>query len=116
MKRILLLFFLTSTLFANAQVFQESFNTGIPSTWTISNNGVGLGQSWMNSPASLGNNVTIAAMVANETGTSANPVQDWLITPQVSLTGVANPQLVFVGKTTPVGPNRNSVLKIMISL
>ncbi len=115
MKRILLLFFLTSTLFANAQVFQESFNTGIPSTWTISNNGVGLGQSWMNSPASLGNNATVAAMVANETGTAANPVQDWLITPQVNLTGVPNPQLVFVGKTTPVGPNRNSVLKIMIS-
>ena len=115
MKRILLLFFLTSTLFVNAQVFQESFNSGIPSTWTITNNGVGLGQSWMNSPASLGNNTTIAAMVANETGSAVTPVQDWLITPQVNLTGVANPQLVFVGKTTPVGPNRNSVLKIMIS-
>lgn len=115
MNRILLLFFLVSTLFANAQVFQENFNTGIPSAWTISNNGVGLGQSWMSSPASLGNNATIAAMVANETGTAINPVQDWLITPQVSLVGVPNPQLVFVGKTTPVGPNRNSVLKVMIS-
>ncbi|WP_177761741.1 choice-of-anchor L domain-containing protein [Flavobacterium sp. I3-2] len=115
MKRILLLFFLAISFFANAQVFQENFNSGIPSTWIITNNGVGLGQSWMNSPASLGNNTTVAAMVANETGTAANPVQDWLITPQVNLTGVTNPQLVFVGKTTPVGPNRNSVLKVMIS-
>ena len=114
MKRFLLVIFLFS-FYANAQVFTEDFNSGIPSNWTIANNGIGLGQSWQSSPPNFGNNNSIAAIVANETGTTLNPVQDWLISPQIDLTTVNNPQLHFFGKTTPVGPNRNSSLKIMVS-
>ena len=115
MKKVLLLIFLFISFCLNAQVFQENFNNGIPASWTILNNGIGLGQNWTGSPASIGNNNTIAAMVSNETGTVANPIQDWLITPLVDLSGVANPQLVFLGKSQPAGPNRNSILKVMIS-
>lgn len=97
------------------QVFTENFNSGLPTTWLVLNNGVGLGQSWQASPLTFGNDGSIATMVANETGTTLNPVQDWLITPQINLTTVNSPQLRFFGKTTPVAPDRNSLLKVMIS-
>lgn len=114
MRRFLFIFLLLS-FSINAQVFTENFDSGLPNSWTISNNGVGLSQSWVTSPATFGNNGSLGAMIANETGTITNPVQDWLISPQINLNAVANPQLRFFGRTIPIAPNRNSVLKIMVS-
>lgn len=113
MKNIL--FFLLISTCVYSQGFQENFNSGIPSTWLVTNNGIGVGQNWSSSPPASGNNSTVAAFVANETATVANPVQDWLISPQINLNSFSNPSLKFYGKVTPVAPNRNSVLKVMIS-
>jgi len=97
MKKITLLFVI---LFAfcwhsNAQ-FTESFETGIPATWTILD--LSSGTSWVseNAPEGGAQDGSSIAQIGSEPDT---PNDDYLITPQITVTAGVNDRLSFYVKS-----------------
>jgi hypothetical protein len=96
MKKLLLgLFTLTSGYFYSQVHFQESFESGLPGTWTtfIGTNGLGTVENWNTSSNAIGD----SAMFVGYEDVAGGVAEDWLVTPQVTL-GATNNQLNFYMK------------------
>ena len=117
MKKITsLILLMLCSLVGYSQIISTGFETGVPAGWIITNNGNGVNSPWVvNNTASLANTGNSSLMVSPETASVTAPIQDWVITSAVDLTGVINPKLSFYGKITPAGPTRNSKLEVRIS-
>jgi hypothetical protein len=85
--------------FAISQIFSENFDAAatLPSGWVafIGTNGSGTAQNWgISTVRSF--SPDNSAFVRYEAGTGG-PHEDWLVTPQINLTGVTNATLTFYG-------------------
>lgn len=98
MKKIYFSAFLLASLSANAQIFSENFDSGLPATWTVIDNDG-------NTPNGSQNNLSTAGWHAisasgNVGNTSwydpAGTADDWLITPQIAIpAGASNPFFLY---------------------
>jgi gliding motility-associated-like protein len=114
MKKITLLILMIFTSFSGYSQWVEGFESGIPSTWTVSNNGFGLVQNWQ--VTSVASNVysgTQAAEVLRENVGAGVTSEDWLVTPlQTGI--IANAQLRFFSRSQVAG-NSGTLYQIRIS-
>jgi hypothetical protein len=116
MKRItlvILLFLLTGVGYAQ---FTENFESGIPSTWAVFNNGIGT-NTWtttsvVTTPPTVCQGTTAAFMNARQQISAGNTSENWLVTEQVLVP--ANGQLFFSTRSTISGPN-NTTYQIRLS-
>ncbi|MBA4152905.1 fibronectin type III domain-containing protein [Flavobacterium sp.] len=107
MKRItlvILLFLLTGVGYSQ---FNQNFESGIPATWAVFNNGLGT-NTWttttaVTTPPTVCEGTTAAFMNARQNIGAGNTSQNWLVTPQVLVP--ANGQLFFQTRSTISGPN-----------
>jgi uncharacterized repeat protein (TIGR01451 family) len=97
-KKILFAFLLLIGFQSEAQ-FSENFESGIfpPAGWTVSDNGVGVVNSWI----SVTSNGNTSAYINRENIGYNNTSEDWLVTPPISI--AANGILSFFGRQTFVG-------------
>jgi len=93
----------------NAQVFTEDFESGIPNTWAIFDNGVGTTNSW--EPIAFGTGNTIAQILYD--CTVASDAEDWLVTPQITPTATDNFLRFF--QADPDIADYGSIMTIRIS-
>jgi gliding motility-associated-like protein len=103
MKKITLVIFMSLLSFLGYAQFPESFDTGIPATWNVMDNGVGTVQSWTTTstlflPTHSG---TQHALMDRGNIGVGNTSEDWLVTPQVLVP--TNGQLRFWTKMTLAG-------------
>lgn len=103
MKKITLVIFMSLLSFLGYAQFPESFDTGIPATWSVSNNGFGAAQNWAaTSTLFLPTHSGAQHAMANRGGIGAgNTSENWLVTPQITVP--ANGQLRFWTKMTISG-------------
>lgn len=104
-----ILAFLLITITSNAQVFIENFESGIPNTWAIFDNGVGTGVSWEGIAYGTNNN---AAYILYDCSV-ASDAEDWLVTPQITPTGTDNFLRFF--QADPDWGDFGSVMTVRIS-
>ncbi|MEW5676466.1 fibronectin type III domain-containing protein [Flavobacterium enshiense] len=104
MKKITFLIFMSLISFLGHAQFPEYFDSGMPSTWAIMDNGVGTAQSWttttLYSPHPSG---TSAAFIDRGGIGQGNTSEDWLVTPQYAVAPAA--QLRFMTKMVLSGDN-----------
>ncbi|UOK43088.1 MULTISPECIES: choice-of-anchor J domain-containing protein [Flavobacterium] len=102
MKKITLVIFMSLLSFLGYAQFPESFDTGIPAAWHVTDNGVGLTKSWVGTNVfGLPHSGAQHAMVDREDLGVNNTSEDWLVTPQFTVP--TNAQLRFWTKTTAQG-------------
>jgi gliding motility-associated-like protein len=103
MKKITLVIFMSLLSFLGYAQFPESFDTGIPATWNVSDNGLGAPQNWTTtSTLFLPTHGGAQHAIANRGAIGAgNTSENWLVTPQITLP--ANGQLRFWTKMTISG-------------
>lgn len=94
--------------------FSENFDLGIPATWTVFDNGVGLAQSWQTTtvPVNVFGGVGASAEVNRENILQGNTSEDWLVTPMQDIP--ANFQLKFFTRKGAIG-DRGAIYQIRIS-
>lgn len=114
MKKIYFSAFLLASVAANAQIFSEDFDSGLPSTWTVMDvDGL--------TPNSSNNNLSTAGWHAITTSKNvgntswydpAGVANDWLISPQISIPSTStNPFLKFDERSPDANfPNSYNVL------
>jgi gliding motility-associated-like protein len=108
---IFILFWMSFVAFAQ---FPELFNTTtFPSSWLVTNNGVGTGQSWTagatNAPVCEG---TRQARCQRELISAGSTSEDWLISPQFQVPN--NGQVIFSSRTGSAG-NQGTLFKVYYS-
>ncbi len=100
MKKIYFSAFLLASLSANAQIFSENFDSGLPTTWTVIDNDGNTPNSATANLSSAGwHEVTQSGngVVGNTSWyTPAGAADDWLITPQIAIpAGATNPYFLY---------------------
>ena len=95
MKKIIFIILMSFVSFLGHSQFSENFDLGIPATWTVFDNGVGLAQSWQTTtvPVNVFGGVGASAEVNRENILQGNTSEDWLVTPMQDIP--ANFQLKF---------------------
>lgn len=107
MKKITLLsLFILSFTFCSYAQFPETFDSEIPNTWLVSDNGIGTTVSWEHNASGF-------AFVLWEDVTDPSIAEDWLISPQVAIT-TTNSLLVF-DQTDINAPDFLSTLTVRVS-
>ncbi|MEW5677529.1 choice-of-anchor J domain-containing protein, partial [Flavobacterium enshiense] len=114
MKKITLVIFMSLLSFLGYAQFPESFDTGIPATWRVMNNGFGAAQDWTTSstlflPTNSGSQHAIAGRANIGTGVTA---ENWLVSPQFTVP--TNGQLRFWTKMTLSGDS-GSLYQLRVS-
>jgi len=94
---------------SNAQIFTENFESGIPNTWAIFDNGVGTAVSWGAVPYP---NPNTAAQILFDCSV-ASDAEDWLVTPLITPTATDNFLRFF--QADPDGTDYGSVMTIRVS-
>ena len=100
--------FLLLSIMSHAQVFTEDFESGIPNTWAIFDNGVGTGVSWEATTFGSANTAYILYDCS-----VASDAEDWLVTPQITPTATDNMLRFF--QTDHDSGDFGSVMTIRIS-
>ena len=106
----LLLLILLFSVKSKAQVFSEDFESGIPNTWAIFDNGVGTNISW---------GTTITGVPATNTASIrfdcsvASDAEDWLVTPLITPTATDNFLRFF--QSDPDTMDYGSIMTIRVS-
>ncbi|MGX7667936.1 choice-of-anchor J domain-containing protein, partial [Flavobacterium pedocola] len=114
MKKITLVIFMSLLSFLGYAQFPESFDAGIPGTWSVMNNGSGAAQDWSTSstlflPTHSGSQHAIAGRANIGAGVTA---ENWLVTPQFAVP--VNGQLRFWTKMTLSGDS-GSLYQLRVS-
>ena len=114
MKKITLLILALFVTFSGYSQWTEDFESGIPATWTVFDNAVGIGQSWgITTTASDVNSGTKAAQVREGQIGQGSISEDWLVTPlQTGI--ISNAQLRFFTRSKVTG-NQGTLYQIRIS-
>lgn len=116
MKKIYFSAFLLASLSANAQIFSENFDSGLPSTWTvIDNDGRTPNSATANLSSAGWHEVTQSGngVVGNTSWYDpAGAADDWLVTPQIAIpAGASNPYFLYDIRTPDASyPNNFKVL------
>lgn len=104
MKKIYYFIVLLFASFSQAQLLNEGFENGIPSTWDIFETGTGVNQSWTgvsyNTSPSFVCNGSGAAYINRENVATGSAI-DWLVTPSVNVP--SNGKLKFLTKSIQLG-------------
>lgn len=105
MKKITLVFLMSLLSFLGFAQFPENFDSGIPASWNVMDNGVGTTQSWTTTstlflPTHGG---AQHALIDRENIGAGNTSEDWLVTPQFTVP--PNGQLRFWTKMNLSGDN-----------
>src|SRR6478752_9130634 len=110
-KNVLLLLFLIS--FSGYSQLNEGFESGIPATWTIFDNGIGTAQSWgiTTNAANVHSGLQAAEVVRGNIG-QGKISEDWLVTPLTTI--ITNAQLRFFARSNYNGDN-GTLYQIRIS-
>ena len=112
MKKITLLLFLFISFSSYSQL-DEGFESGIPTTWTVFDNGVGTVQSWgiTTNAANVHSGSQAAEVLRGNIGQN-NVSEDWLVTPLTTI--LTNAQLRFFARSNFSG-NNGTLYQIRIS-
>ena len=114
MKKIIFIILMSFVSFLGHSQINENFDAGIPTTWTVLDNGVGTIQSWgtTTTVANVYGGVGASAEILRENIGAGNTSEDWLITPLQVIP--ANHQLKFFTRKQLAG-NRGAIYQIRVS-